>query len=237
MIPFRTSAPSSDSVTVTMGLIFVNIAVFLYQIGLSGGPATRFLYTYALVPVVFSRPEVAAHAGLDSGNVLPFLTNTFMHGGYLHLIFNMWTLWLFGGPLEGVMGRLRYLGFYLGCGIAGSVGHFVFNALSPIPALGASGAIAGVLGGYLVTFPRSKVFVVQPVFILPVVLPLPAFIFAIIWFAVQVIGGAKEFGGDGDHALGGGIAWWAHIIGFTAGFAAAWIGRRRPGNGPWMKIP
>ncbi len=231
MIPFRTTAPSSDSVTVTMGLILVNGAVFLYQIGLSDPAHLRFLYSFALVPLVYTRPDIAAQAGLEPDSLLPFLTNTFMHGGWLHLIFNMWTLWLFGAPLEGAMGRLRFLGFYLGCGIAGSVGHFAFNALSPVPALGASGAIAGVLGGYMVRFPHSRVVVVQPIFILPLVFSLPAFIYAAIWFGFQILGGAESFGGGATG--GGGIAWWAHIMGFAVGLVGAIFLAPARRRGPW----
>ncbi len=237
MIPFRTTAPSSASVGITMSLIVTNIGVFLYQIGLPPVEAARFLYTYALVPVVFVRPDIAAHAGLDSANPLPFLTNTFMHGGYLHLIFNMWTLWLFGGPLEGALGRWRYLAFYLGCGIAGSLGHFAFNLESGAPALGASGAIAGVLGAFTLYFTRARVLIVQPIIVFPVVLRLPAVAFTVIWFGLQVWGGTRELGTAGG-AVGGGIAWWAHIFGFAVGFVAAWLLRGRdaapiPRAGPW----
>lgn len=200
---------------VTMGLILANIAVFLYQLDLPGPQETVFIYTYALVPAVLTNPELARHVGLDPYNYWPLITNTFMHGGFLHLIFNMWTLWLFGLPVEGRLKPWRFLLFYLACGAFGSIGHLTFNLDSTVPALGASGAIAGLLGGYSRLFPRAKVTLVFPIIIIPVIFSVPALIYTGVWFALQVWQGTGElqFGA----ATGGGIAWWAHIGGFLAG--------------------
>ena len=240
MIPFRTTVPAAASPVMTMGLIVANIAVFFIQLGTPAAAIDEFIYTYALVPAVYSHPEAARQAGLNPANLLPFLSNTFMHGGYLHIIFNMWTLWLFGAPLEDRLGRWRFLLLYLVCGTAGSVAHMAFNLDSTVPALGASGAIAGVLGAFTFLFPRDKVLVVQPVFVLPLVFPLPAIVYTVIWFAIQVWQGASEFMIASGPAAGG-IAWWAHIGGFVAGLAAVkflgrppprgWIPERR--GGPW----
>ncbi len=230
MIPFGTTAPAAAMPAATMILIVANVAVFFVQLGLPGDEAARFLYTYALVPAVYGHPDLARQAGLDPDNYWPLLSNTFLHAGYLHLIVNMWTLWLFGAPLEGRLGRWRFLGFYLVCGAAGSLGHLAFNLDSRIPALGASGAIAGVLGGYTWLFPRARVAVVQPIFLFPLVLHLPAVLFTGLWFAVQVLQGTAELAASQGGAMGG-IAWWAHIGGFVAGLAAVMVfgGGGRPG--------
>jgi len=221
MIPFRTSAPADSSPAVTMSLIVVNIAVFTLQLGMSHEESLRFLYTYALVPRFYSEPQLTYLFGLEPGNYLPFISNTFMHGGFLHIILNMWTLWLFGAPLEDRLGRWRFLLLYLASGLVGSIGHLTFNWDSPVPALGASGAIAGVLGAFTLTFPKARVLIVQPIFFFPLVLPLPALWYTGIWFAIQVWQGTSELGTQASQ--GGGIAWWAHIGGFGAGLLAAWL--------------
>lgn len=230
MIPFRTTAPTHASPIVTMSLVVANIAVFFVHKGLAPQEAAQFIYTYALVPAVYGNPSLARQAGFDPTNVLPFLTNTFMHGGYLHLIFNMWTLWLFGLPVEDRLGPWRFLLFYLVCGTAGSIGHLVFNLNSTTPALGASGAIAGILGGFVRLCPREKVALIQPIFIFPVLFHLPAIWFTALWFGIQVLQGVFDLTREAE----GGIAWWAHIGGFVVGLAIAkrLAGRSAP-TGPW----
>lgn len=230
MIPFRTTAPCHGSPIVTMSLIVANIAVFFVQKGLAPPDAAHFLYNYALVPAVYGSPSLARDAGFNPFNVLPFLTNTFMHGGYLHLILNMWTLWLFGLPVEDRLGPWRFLLFYLTCGLAGSVGHLVFNLDSTIPALGASGAIAGVLAGFVRLFSKEKVALIQPIFIFPVLFHLSAIWFTALWFGIQVLQGAFQL----TQETAGGIAWWAHIGGFVAGFAiAGWLANAPRPPAPW----
>jgi len=236
MFPFRTTAPSTGSPTVTVALILANVAVFLYQIGLPPEVARQFIYVHALVPAVYSHPEEARMAGLNPNNYLPLITNTFMHSGFLHLIFNMWTLWLFGAPLESRLGWWRFIVIYLLCGIVGSVGHLTFNLNSTIPALGASGSIAGILGGYTLLYPRAKVALVQPIFFFPLLFHLPALVFTGLWFAIQVLSGAAEFGSRPGAV--GGIAWWAHVGGFLAGLGLVWmLGRRTPLPGTGAPMP
>ena len=231
MIPYRTTAPCHASPVVTMTLIVINIGVFFFQKGLQPRDAVVFIYTYALVPAVYGNPEMARQAGLDPTNLLAFVTNTFMHGGYLHLIVNMWTLWLFGLPVEDRLGPWRFVLFYLACGTAGSVAHMVFNLNSPVPALGASGAIAGVLGGFAWLCPRAKVAVVQPIFFFPLFFRLPALVFTAIWFLFQLVPGVAALSAA---PTAGGIAWWAHIGGFVAGLLIAVKIRPRPRrHGPW----
>ena len=228
MIPFRTTAPGANVPVVTMLLIVANVAVFLYHIDLNPRAELQFVYTYALVPAIYTNPEIARHAGLNPYNYWPLLTNTFMHGGWLHLIFNMWTLWLFGIAVEGRMARWRYLVFYLLCGLAGSVGHVLFNLNSTVPALGASGAIAGLLAGYARLFPGAKVTLIQPIFFLPIIFSIPAIAYTLVWFGLQVWQGTSSFG-----ATGGGVAWFAHIGGFLAGLIL--VGRL--GGRPWQAPP
>lgn len=231
MIPYRTTATCHASPVVTMALIVINIGVFFLQKGLQPHDAVEFIYTHALVPAVYGNPEMARQAGLDPTNLLPFVTNTFLHGGYLHLIVNMWTLWLFGLPVEDRLGPWRFLLFYLACGTAGSIGHLVFNLNSAVPALGASGAIAGVLGGFAWLCPRAKVAVVQPIFFFPLIFQLPALVFTAIWFLLQLVPGVAALSVT---TTAGGIAWWAHIGGFITGLLIAMKTRPRArSHGPW----
>jgi membrane associated rhomboid family serine protease len=233
MIPFRTSVIAHASPAATMTLIVLNIAVFFVQQDLSPAHEQRFVFSYALVPALLADPDLAQRLGLPFNGPLPLLTNTFMHGGYLHLIVNMWTLWLFGVAVEDRLGSWRFLGFYLVCGIAGSAAHFAFNALSQVPALGASGAVAGLLGGFARLFPRAKVAVLQPIFILPLIFQVPALVFTVIWFALQLVNSLADWSLGPD---AGGIAWWAHMGGFAAGLAmAAPVARRPPRPGPWSR--
>jgi membrane associated rhomboid family serine protease len=240
VIPFRTTAPGGGSAVMTLGLIAVNVAVFFIQTGLDPRSAERFVYTYALVPGLYTHPEMALRAGLDPTNFLPFVSNTFMHGGTLHLLFNMWTLWLFGVPVEGALGKWRFLLFYLAAGLAGSITHLVFNLDSFVPALGASGAIAGILGAFTVLYPKARVLLVQPIFILPIVFPLPALLYTVLWFALQAWQGLAQIGAPADS---GGIAWWAHVGGFASGVVMILFLRRQgpnqtgraPRRGPWER--
>ncbi|HRK96748.1 MAG TPA: rhomboid family intramembrane serine protease, partial [Rhodospirillales bacterium] len=167
MIPFRTTAPCHRSPVVSVSLIFLNIAVFFYQEGLGEQAEYAFITTFALIPAVYGSPAAARDAGLDPGNLLPLISNTFLHGGYLHLIVNMWTLWLFGLPVEDRLGPFRFSALYLCCGAAGSLAHLAFNLSSQVPALGASGAIAGVLGAFVWIYPRAKVAAVVPIIVIP----------------------------------------------------------------------
>ncbi len=227
MIPFRTSVTGHASPNVTMSLIVANIALFVIQVGLPPETANRFVYSYGLVPVFVLHPQLAEHYLVDYNPFLALITNVFMHGGWLHLIINMWTLWLFGVPVEDRLGSWRFLLFYLACGVGGSLGHLLFNLDSAIPVVGASGAIAGVLGAFTWLFTRATVTVVVPIIIIPLMFSIPAVLYTLFWFALQVVQGWMSYG---DAASGGGIAWFAHLGGFVVGVTiAAWLtGWRRP---------
>ena len=214
MIPIRTSVELREAPGAVIGLIIANVAIFLLEIGLPADLAKQFIMHNALVPARYTQIGFGAAHGLEPANVFPFITNAFMHSGWWHLTINMWTLWLFGGPLEQQLGAARFVLFYLGCGVAASVAHFTFNLASPVPALGASGAIAGVLGGFTLLHLRERVLLLTPLLLFPVTYGLPASIYTILWFAQQILAAFLHWS-DGE--LKGGIAWWAHIGGFVVG--------------------
>ena len=214
MIPIGTSVPLRDISAAVIGLIFANVLMFLVQSGLPAELAKQFIAHNALIPGRYFDPDFAPAHGLVRHNYWPLITNQFMHAGWLHLIVNMWTLWVIGRPLEQRIGPFRFILFYLVCGLIADAAHIASDPYSIIPALGASGAIAGILGGYAMLFPRSKVHLITPVLIFPVTYRLPAVVFAAIWFGIQVLQGVGDLFLPAGRA---GIAWWAHIGGFIAG--------------------
>ena len=170
--------------------------------------------TYALIPARTAAFLSGVHIPASRA-LLPFFTSMFLHGGWMHLIGNMWFLWIFGDNVEDRVGHLRYLFLYLCCGLAGAVTYVYFSLQSSVPSLGASGAIAGVMGAYLVTFPRARVLTLVPIFFFLTTVEIPAFLILIYWFLLQFLNGV------GSIALaeqgGGGVAWFAHVGGFLAG--------------------
>jgi len=194
---------------VNYALIGVNVAVFLYQASL--GPAvTEFVYAYGVIP--FRYLQVFPRHPLE---MLTPLTAMFLHGGWMHLLGNMLYLYIFGDNVEDMLGSGRYLLFYLLCGAVSFGAQILVQTHSMIPNVGASGAIAGVLGAYMLLFPRARVVTLLPLFILFPVVEIPALFFLGIWFLMQFFSGAAALGRS--DALSGGIAWWAHIGGFLAG--------------------
>ncbi len=228
MIPIRTSVQVEEIPGAVVGLIIANVAVFLVQVGLPAELREEFILHNALVPARYTDPELARELALDPGNFLPLLTNGFMHVGWLHLIVNMWTLWLFGRALEERLGAVRFVLLYLVCGAIANLAHLAFNLSSPVPALGASGAIAGVLGGYTLLYPRAKIGLLTLVLFFPTVFELPAVAYTGIWFVFQLVPGIAELFIPEPTA---GIAWWAHIGGFVAGLAVV-----RPIGTPRRKV-
>ena len=215
MFPVDSAVPHRYPPFVTWGLVLVNGLAFLYQLSLSPAELEAFLYRWALVPARYSDPLWAYERGLAPDNYLPFLTNTFLHGGWFHILSNMWMLWVFGPAVEDRLGKVRFLVFYLSAGIGASIAHALANWDSPIPALGASGAISGVVGAYVRLFPRARLIVLVPVLFLPLFFEVPAVLFALIWFLLQLIQGVGQFFAP---EIGGGVAWWAHIGGFVIGW-------------------
>ncbi len=227
MFPIKDTVPSREFPVVTWALIIVNSLVFLFETTLSPAELERLFYLFGVVPARYSHPAWAVFWGLPIDNYWPFLTNMFLHGGWTHIISNMWTLYLFGDNVEDRMGHGKFLIFYILCGISASVTHFIFNIHSTVPALGASGAIAGVMAAYLILFPTSRVITLIPIFFLPYFIEIPAVIYIGVWFITQLFSGTFSLLSP---KAGGGIAWWAHIGGFLMGLVLLpFFKKREPG--------
>lgn len=212
MIPIRDTVPTQRTPVVTWSLIAANVAVFGYELWLPPEALDQLFHSLGLVPWQYSTGTIALADSLK-----PFFGSQFLHGGLFHLIANMWTLWIFGDNVEDRMGSFRFLAFYLSCGLIAGAVHLLTNLHSPLPTVGASGAIAGVLGAYFILFPLARVVTLIPVFFWPVFVELPAFVFLGFWFVTQLMsGGMTQVDGGA-----GGIAWWAHVGGFGAG-AVLW---------------
>lgn len=211
MIPLRDRNPSASFPVVTLALIAVNILVFLWELNL-GPRLDRALVWLAIIPVRYSVPELARHFSLPD-QLSPFLTSMFLHGGWVHLIGNMWILWIFGDNVEDRLGRMRYLALYLLSGVAAALVHITTNLGSGTPTIGASGAVAGVMGAYFRFYPKARVVTIIPPFFLGPFFELPAVLFLGWWFFIQFFNGALSLSG-GERGLGG-IAWWAHVGGFV----------------------
>lgn len=228
-IPLRDNVPSRHIPWLNYLLLGVNVAVFLYQASLGRKGLARLFFSYGLVPARFSVPGWAARAGLPSLGYLPFLTAIFLHGGLGHLVSNMWSLWLFGDNVEDRLGPGRFLLLYLGAGVAANILQYHTNLASQVPTIGASGAIAGIMGAYFLLYPRARIITLVPVFFYPLFLEIPAFFYLLLWFLTQVFYAGLQPAG------GGGVAWWAHVGGFLAGLLGVFfLGRRRP-HRPWYE--
>jgi len=218
MIPLRDSTRSETYPFVTKTIICLNVAVFLWELSL-GRHLPRAFVHYALIPARYTHPAEAAEEFGAFGNpfaaLLPFATSMFLHGGWLHLLGNMWTLWIFGDNVEDRLGHGRFLLFYLGGGLAAGLVHVLTNGGSIVPTLGASGAIAAVMGAYFRFFPHARVEAVIPPFFLGPTIVLPALVFLGFWFVLQFFNGA--FSLLSSKSDFGGIAWWAHVGGFAFG--------------------
>jgi rhomboid family protein len=217
VFPLKTTVLSRHVPVVTWVIIALNVLVFYSELQLSPDGLERMTYLLGMVPARFTHPAWAQRVGFPVDDYWPFLTSLFIHGGWLHLIGNMWTLWVFGVHVEDRMGPWRYLAFYLLCGIAAGITHTFVNAGSTIPAIGASGAIAGIMGAYLVMFPRSRVIVMIPIIIFPFIFDFPAVLFLLYWFGLQLLSGTLALTAT---QAGGGIAFWAHVGGFLFGAMA-----------------
>ena len=211
MIPLRDTLRSRTLPLVTVGLIALNVLVFVEQLR-AGPPADRLILAYGLVPArLLHWDELGGPPGVL--RFLPLLTSQFLHGGWLHLLGNLLYLWVFGDNVEDRLGHVKFLFFYLACGVAAGLAQVWADPSSPVPTVGASGAIAGVLGAYLVSFPKARVLTFVPIFFLPWLVEIPAVVFLVLWFLTQVL---MAWAGVGREATGG-VAWWAHVGGFLAG--------------------
>ncbi len=228
MIPLRDTLPRRTVPVVNTLLVLLNVFGFVLQLA-AGADVGVFIQTFGFVPARLFHPELAA--GIPNpGALIPFVSSMFLHGGLLHLVGNMLYLWVFGDNVEDALGHGRYLFFYLCCGASATLLHAATAAESTVPLVGASGAIAGVLGAYFLFFPRSRVVTLVPIFFLFPVVEVRAGVFLAIWFVMQVWMGSTE----SLRALAGqgaGVAWWAHVGGFVAGGALGLLLRRRDRRG------
>jgi rhomboid family protein len=213
LIPIRDTIPSRTPAVAVWVLIILNSLVFLLEATLSPPELEQLAYLFGIVPARFTHPEWAAWVGLPLGDYWPFLTSMFLHGSLVHLVGNMWTLWIFGDNVEERMGSIRFVCFYLLCGLAGGIVHVWTNPHSTLPTVGASGAIAGVLGAYFFLFPTARVVVMFPILFLPFFFELPAVTYLAFWALSQAFGGTLSLAAGAV----GGIAFWAHVGGFVAG--------------------
>jgi len=214
MFPIRDNIPHHRFPLMNWAIILLNTAVFVYQLTLNSQELQSFLYTFALVPCRQFHPAWANLFGLHLDDYYPFITNIFLHGGWMHFISNMWVLFIFGDNVEDRMGHFRYLAFYLIAGLAASLTHYFINLSSPVPVLGASGAIAGVMAAYMFLFPYSRILVLFPILFIPLFFEIHAFIFIALWFLLQLASGMTDIMFPLHTA---GIAFWAHIGGFLTG--------------------
>lgn len=220
MIPLKDKNPSYSFPFVNYLLIAANVAVFIYELSLGSG-LEAFFTKFGLVPSRYFE-AVANHTHLVTRYV-PFFTSMFIHGGWLHIIGNMWFLYIFGDNVEDKLGHRKYLVFYLLSGLAAGALQTYLSAGSSVPTIGASGAISGVLGAYLVLFPRARIVTLIPIFFIFDIIDVSAILFIGFWFMMQFFSGVQSFG----QAVSGGIAWWAHVGGFVAGILMVPVFRRR----------
>lgn len=214
MIPFRDNVAAKRYPVMTVSLIILNVAVFLYEVSLPSTELESIVLSYGTIPAHFA-PGTAEGQGLPVA-VLSLFTSMFLHGGWLHVLGNMWYLWIFGDNIEDRMGHFRFLIFYLVCGLAAGLAHVGLNLSSTIPSIGASGAVAGVLGAYLLSYPFARILTIVPLFIFWPIIELPAILVLGSWFLVQFLYGTTALQSSTAQAAGG-VAWWAHIGGFIAG--------------------
>lgn len=229
MIPLRDHLPTRNRPVVTYALIAINVAVFLVQVLVGHAEAERIVQQFGLVPAVITSMDLgtANSAGGAMGALITPLTSMFLHGGLMHILGNMWFLWIFGDNVEDALGRGRFLAFYLLTGLCAAALQIASGPSSTTPMVGASGAISGVLAGYVLLFPRARVVTLIPIILLFPTIEIPAFYFIFIWFGMQLLNGFQSLAMVANE----GVAWWAHIGGFVAGLLAVKLflpSRREP---------
>jgi membrane associated rhomboid family serine protease len=227
MIPLRDTEPTRNYPVVNSIIIATNVLVYIFQLA-QGDGSNRIFHIYGLLPARYSEPEIAAYFTTGQ-QIFSFFSYMFLHGGFWHLLGNMWSLYIFGDNIEDTLGHLRYIFFYVLCGLASGISHVLINWGSGVPTIGASGAIAGVMGAYILLYPRAKILTLIPIFFIPYFVELPAFFFLGIWFVLQFFSATLSQGQ-------GGIAWWAHIGGFIFGLIFLKVFRIIPEWGITRKV-
>ncbi|MFC1844291.1 rhomboid family intramembrane serine protease [Thermodesulfobacteriota bacterium] len=213
MFPLKDNISAKTFPYVNIGLIVINSVFFIYQ--MSYGPAVdQLIFTLGFIPARFIAQQ--GENPLNPVGFIPVFSSMFLHANFVHLLSNMWMLWIFGDNVEDCMGHGRYIIFFLLCGIASVFAQAVSNPQSAIPMIGASGAISGVLGAYFLTYPQARILTLVPIVIFFYIIELPAFFFLGFWFVLQFIQGSL-YSLNSEQLAGGGVAWWAHVGGFAAG--------------------
>jgi membrane associated rhomboid family serine protease len=220
IIPLKDKNPSGTVPWVTITIIVVNFVVFLHEMSLTT-EIEGFITTYGLIPIRFVEFH-RFYGGFVPNALVPMFASMFLHSGWLHIIGNMWFLWIFGDNVEDRLGHGRFFFFYIFCGIAAGLSQIAVEPYSKTPIIGASGAVSGVLGAYLITYPFARIYSVFVIFFVEV----PAALFLIMWFALQFAAGASQLGPE-LHQDAGGVAYWEHIGGFVSGLLLLWILPRR----------
>ncbi|HET9741588.1 MAG TPA: rhomboid family intramembrane serine protease [Terriglobales bacterium] len=217
MIPIRDDTPRYSTPYISYLLIALNTLVFLFELALNGPTREAFVYQFGVIPVRVLAAIGLSHTYAAHASVVPLATSMFLHASWLHLIGNMWVLWIFGDNIEDYLGHFPYLIFYFVSGLAASLAHVVLNPNSTVPSVGASGAIAGIMGAYFLLFPSARVLTLVPLIIFFTFIWLPAWIVLGYWFVLQFLSGAATSIAYSSRTGGGGIAFWAHVGGFMAG--------------------
>jgi membrane associated rhomboid family serine protease len=218
VVPLRDDNPTQITPYVTYGLILLNVLVFFYEASLSPPALEAFFREWAVVPAELTASFQGAATSTTRPEWLTLITAQFLHGGFLHLGGNMLYLWIFGNNVEERLGRVKYIIFYLLCGILASLAQWYFAQASNIPSLGASGAIAGVMGAYILRFPQARVLTLIPLGFLLYPIRIPALFFLGIWFVQQALYGLVSLNAPTNIGMeSGGIAYWAHAGGFAVG--------------------
>ena len=218
MFPISDDNPTRITPYVTYGLIAANVLVFIYQLTLTPQQLESFFFTWAVIPKELS----ASFRGAASPSGLPewitLITSQFLHGGFLHIAGNMLFLWIFGNNVEDRLGHIKFVIFYIACGVLAALSQWFFSSGSDVPSLGASGAIAGVMGAYILRFPNVKVLTIIPLGIVLLPVRIPAVFYLGIWFVQQALYGVASLGVKTNIGMqGGGVAYWAHAGGFVFG--------------------
>jgi membrane associated rhomboid family serine protease len=221
MFPIDDDNPTLITPYVTYGLIALNVLIFIYELTFSPRGLTQFFYQWAIVPIQLTGEIIGQPQPLLPGEPPEFLTlitSQFLHGGFLHIAGNMLFLWIFGNNVEDQLGHVKFLLFYLTCGVLAGLAQWFFSQNSQVPSLGASGAIAGVMGAYIIRFPKVNVRTVFPIGIFPLVFTIPAYFYLGIWFFQQALYGFATLAPQTNVGMqSGGVAYWAHAGGFVFG--------------------
>ncbi|MEL7074629.1 MAG: rhomboid family intramembrane serine protease [Cyanobacteria bacterium J06648_1] len=218
MVPLKDENPIKITPYVTYALIAANIIIFAYELSLDPNQLNAFFHLFAVVPQELTASLNGVNVAQGIPEAVTPITSQFLHAGFAHVSFNMLYLWIFGNNIEEQLGKTKFLVFYISCGIVAVMAQWFFSAMSSVPSLGASGAIAGVMGAYILKFPQAKIVTVLPLGIFFPLFRIPAIYFLGFWFVEQALNGISSFNVTASVGMeSGGVAYWAHAGGFIAG--------------------